>query len=378
MSLYAKTIARDSFDYQFYKSLGFPPISDAGMSDLVLRITLDDMGLIDGFYMPLPADAEFFSIEAVIEKYVICESSERSLYKEYLSQYPNPDLPDILDALREIYDQQKAGKVSIKYHINNGESNVQSSDPIYLHQQIHVTDDRVRIYKLLDVVMEVCSKVDPFYMVTEKQKASMLDDFRQVFMLYIKDKFGYFPELNDIQPEIAEQISDTLIKLSSDEYGMIQSTDGNSFCPDKWEITNKGYDLLDNIINEAEFYIDNYDIFGDVHVKGFVDIMFNTGYGDNLIVPVLLREGIDPYRAIFLTAVYFGNLDELLSDIGRLFSEELFRQLFSLIARRNEEDFGFELLSRIIIAGKTKVLERNLRDERLKAIESINKRMNLL
>lgn len=370
MSLYEKKIVKDSFEYQFYKSLGFPPIED---SDLVLRITLDDMELIDGLYIPLPIEAEFLSLEKIIEKYIIYKSDESQNFKEYFSRYQNPDLADIIAELGNIYEKQKAGKIGIKYHINNGNSNIQPNDPIYLYQQFHVTDDQTRVYKLLDIVIETYNKIDPFHLVTKEQKNAMLDDFRQVFLLYSLDKFGHFPDINNIQPEIAKKIYTILNKLSSNELGLIQSNDND------WQVSYKGYELIRNILDEVEFYIDNFDIFGDVYIKNFEDILFNTGYGNNLIIPVFLREGINPYRALFLSAIYFGNLDELLSDVSKLFSDDIFRQIFMLIAdSQDEEEIGSDLLTRIIIEGKTKTRERNLKDERLKSIENINKRINSL
>ncbi len=367
MSLYHKTIAKDSFDYQFYKSLGFPPLDDIDMPNLILRITLGDMNLIDGLYIQIPPDAELLSIYEAIKQYVIFDNSEGLLkLKEYLSQFPNPDLIDILDILHNIYKQQIAGKVNISYHINNGESNIQPDEPVYLHQQFHVADDGVT-YKLLDVVLDVNNAVDPFYLVSEEQKQEMLDDFRATFILYMMDKFGRFPDFG------SEQISHILDKLSSEDDCLIYFDDAD------WNITHRGYDLLRSIADEAEFYIDNYDIFADIYIKGFQKVIFDTGYGDNLIIPVFLREGIDPYRAIFLIAVYLGNLDEWLDSTGDLFSEQSFRKLFSVIADSpDEEEIGTELLSHVIEEGKSRMLERSLHHDRLENIENINKRMSLL
>ena len=115
MSLYEKTIAKDSFDYQFYRSLGFPPINAKVSDNLILRITLGDMGLIDGLYIPLPPKAEFLSIEEAIEKNVVCNSTKKlSKIKKYLSKFPNPDLMDILDMLCDTYGQKKGRESSHK------------------------------------------------------------------------------------------------------------------------------------------------------------------------------------------------------------------------------------------------------------------------
>ena len=73
MSCYRKTIKESTFQHRFYEALGFPPIPDEGGVPLVIRITLDDMELIDGFYMSLPSDVSSLSIGDAIRNHVLCE-----------------------------------------------------------------------------------------------------------------------------------------------------------------------------------------------------------------------------------------------------------------------------------------------------------------
>jgi len=364
MSRYRKTL--DSFEYEFYKSLGFPPLSDKYGTDLVIRITLDDISLLDSFYMALPVEAELLSLDQAVKKHVICETvEERIELKKKLLMYPNPDLPDVLEVLTYIYTTEN---VSINYHINNGEAYIQPDEPLYIHEQFQAIDNH--IYKLIDIVLEVQDNINSFFMLNESQKNSMLEDFRYVFVLYAINKFGYYLDPDNLRT------LEILRKLSSEDIGLIQVND------DDWSnlaISYKGYDLLDSIINEAEFYIENYDIFGDVYVKDLKEVIFNKGYGDNLIVPVLIHEGIDPYRVIFLSALYLGNMDEVLSDLDRLFSEELFNDLFCLIAiSKTEKDIGSELLDIIIAEGKKNISEQRISEERINLIENIKKRMSLM
>ena len=370
MGAYSKSIAEDTFERRFYEALGFPPISDEDNTPLVLRITLGDMELLDGFYISLPVEAASCSIEHAIREYVLCESeADRLWVKQKLARDPNPDLLDIYDSLLWLYEQAETGEVTLSYHINNGASEIPPTDLVDLHQQIHTTDNG-RSYNLLDLVLEVYDNVDPFSEMTDEQKETMLRDFRGLFILYLMDRFGYQPELQDTEHVAAGDLFAVLEHLASEDMGLI-SFEGDYF------ITPRGHDLLDSIIYEAEFYVDNYDIFGDVYVRNASEIRFNTGHGANLIAPVFVREGIDPYRAFFVAALYLGNLDHLVSDLTVLFSEEPFRQLFSLIAHSTTvEDIGTELLDRIIQAGRSKVEEKQLREQRLKHIESIERRID--
>jgi hypothetical protein len=393
MGRYRKTIEEGTFEHRFYRALGFPPVSDDGGIPLVIRITLGDMELLDGFYMPLPADASDLSIEDAIGKYVLCESEEdRIEVKRKLSRDPNPDLLDIYEGLLCLYEQGKTDTVTLSYHINDGASDIQPTDLVSLHQRLCTTAppfEKGRLggipadgklagtYRLLDLVLEVYDNLDPFSGLTDEQKDAMLKDFRGIFVLYLMDKFGY--ETRSVGARHAsplrestdpKHLSTVLEYLMSEDVGLATGIGGEYY------ITPRGHDLLNSIIDEAEFYIDNYDIFGDVYVRGGREIRFDTGYGDNLIVPVFMREGIDPYRALFIAALYLGNMDELAPDLDILSSEDPFRELLNLIAcSPTEEDIGTELLDRVIREGSLKVRERQLREARVKHIESIKQRI---
>jgi hypothetical protein len=366
-----RKIIKSAFQRQFYEATGFPPIDTEDGIPLVIRITLGDMDLLDAFYIALPADASSLSIEDAMRKHVLCENEEdRDKVRRKLSRDPNPDLLDIYDALLYLYQQAEDGEVILSFHINNGASDIRQADPVSLHQQ-HCSNggELNRFYSLLDLVLEVYDNLDPFSELTDEQKDAALEDFRRIFALYLIDRFSYQPA-NAPEDKVSEHLSSVLEYLASEDLSLIR-VDG------EYIISSRGYDLLNGIINEAEFYIDNYDIFGDVYVNGAGEIRFNTGYGSNLIVPVFLRCGIDPYRALFVSALYLGNMDYLASSLDMLFSESPFRDLFSLIAHSpREEDIGTELLDRIIQEGNLKVQEQRLREARLKRVERIQRHIS--
>jgi hypothetical protein len=366
-----RKIIKSAFERRFYEAIGFPPIDAEDGVPLVIRITLGDMDLLDAFYIALPADASSLSIEAAMRKHVLCENEEdRDKVRRKLSRDPNPDLLDIYDALLYLYQQAEVGEVILSYHINNGASDIREADPVSLHQQHCSNGGKLnRFYSLLDLVLEVYDNLDPLSELTDEQKDAMLENFRRIFALYLMDRFSYQPA-NAAEHKGSEHLSSVLEYMASEDPGLIR-VDG------EYIISPRGYDLLNGIINEAEFYIDNYDIFGDVYVNGAGEIRFNTGYGSNLVVPVFSRVGIDPYRALFVAALYLGNMDYLASDLDVLFSEAPFRDLFSLIAHSpKEEDIGTELLDRIIQEGNLKVQEQRLREARLKRVERIQRHIS--
>lgn len=328
MGHYRKKIKAGTYEDQFYKAMGFPPLDDIDGIPLILRITLGDMDILDGFYISLPLEAERLSIEDTIRKHVLCDTTKAEVI-EKISGISNLDLLDIYEVLLDIYRDADDGKIEIYYHINNGSSYIQPSEPVSMHQQVYCSDDGIK-YKLLDVVLDIHENVNPFSEMTDVQRDAMLEEFRGIFILYLMDKFDYNGE---------------------------------------YSITPKGYDYLKRIIMEAESYIYNYDIFGDVYVKSSGEVLFNTGYGENLIIPVFKKEGIDPYRAIFIVTMYLGNLDWIASD--PFFSEETFSEIFELIVLSPTLDE--KILDSIICAGKAKVEEQRLREERARYIENIER-----
>jgi len=394
MDVYRKTIEEGSFEHQFYGALGFPPLSEEAEDiPLVIRITLGDMELLDGFYMLLPLEASSLSVEDAIRKYVICENEDDRIdMKRQLAKDPNPDLLDIYDDLLQIYREVDAGKISLSYHINNGASDIQPTEPAGIHERLcPIASDSRAAYRMLDIVLEVCEDADPFSGMTEEHRDEMLRDFRSIFVLYLMDKHSYEP-MDDRESNSnteGENLSALLDYLMSEDMLMVSpwsvltneshlSEDPPEFCNDGgYSITARGYELLNSIIHEAEFYIDNYDIFGDVYVKGASEISFNTCYGESLIIPVLKKSGVDPFRALFVIALYFGNLDPLESEESLLFSDEPLRDLFYLITYAPaEKDIGSELLDRIISEGTAKVEERHLREARIRHFEDIGRRID--
>ncbi len=364
-----KKILKDDFEKEFYKALGFPPLSDDYENELVIRITLDDMNLIDGFYMKIPISAEFLSIEQMLNEYVLCDTTEKkSNLKAKLSNYENPDLVDFIDVLDSIYARHKLGRLIIHYHINNGESNIRPEEPLYLYEQVYSEKDK--IYKLVDLVLEV--QDNPFYLITRKEKKSLISEFRLIFVLYLIDKYNDLSNINSLKPKNKKRMYRIINKLLSENLINVPDDDLQNI-----SISYKGRELVDRLIDEAEYYIENYDIFGDVYVKGIDDILFNSGYGDNIIPTVMLNDGINPYRAIFLSALYIGNLDEIASDLNRLFSDGIFDSLFEFFCYSpTKEELGSEVFSKILDKGKEKVFEDRLLLEKAMFIEKINSQID--
>ncbi len=374
MKKYRKNLKEGTYEYEFYESLGFPPITEEyNAPPIIIRITIGDMNLIDGFYMLLPDKSEHLSIKDTIQNFILGKDQQyRIALKKDLAKYPNPDLCDIYDAITALYEELDEGKVYINYNINNGADNINPSDTVSTYLQICPAKNKFGFYKLLDLVIDVNDSLDPFCGISEEQKDQMLKDFRSIFILYAMDKFGYQPKSSEAEPELENKIDSIISYLN--ETGLIDISIADKAHP---SITHRGYDFLKSLIDEAEFYIDNYDIFGDVLIKQDGLIEFGTGFGYNLLTTVFQKEGIDPYRALFICSIYLGNMDELLSDMNQLFTEDPFRNLFHIIAiSPEEEDIGKKLLEDIISEGKRINDERHYEQERQRNLKKIAQRIN--
>ncbi|MBD3184414.1 hypothetical protein GF312_19180 [Candidatus Poribacteria bacterium] len=360
MESYQKTIEPGSFEEKFYRAIGFPPVpEDFEGIPLILRITLGNMDLLDSFYMDLPDSASDLSVWEVLERYFLChDKKDQRKVKQRLIDIGNPDLLEVYENLIKLLTLIRAGKLDATYYINNGQARISPDDPISRHQQLQFS--KAGSYYLLDLVIEIPDKMDPFYLLSQQQKDIMLKEFRQIFLLYVMDKFGKLPELKE------DAIIDDLISQS-----LIDNEDG--YC-----LTSAADDLLKSIINEAEFYIINFDFYGDVYIRKVDEIYFNTGHGENLLVPVFIKTGNDPYRALFISSLYLGSLDYILSDIDSLFSDDTFRDMFSIIpASPVVDEIGEHVLENVITEGKLMVHRQKIAEERNRRFEILKQKYDL-
>ncbi|HID57197.1 TPA: hypothetical protein EYP37_11755 [Candidatus Poribacteria bacterium] len=306
-------------------------ISSRFENPLILRITLGEMPLADGLYAcfemeELPEDMK---LAELIDKAAHLEPDERDIKV-------NPDLPDIMNSLKSLLKEQEEGLVEIRYYRNGTEGPIDPNGR--LRGYLKGLEIKGKKCNLIDIVLEVKEVFDPLEGIPPSEREDFLLSLRSAYLLYKLSRSKLTPD------GISDRVKPILDNLI--ENGLVEVADG------RWVLTQEGQEAIELLFEEASYYIDRYEIFGDVEFEGD-EIRFNTGNGVNLIVRAMERDGLSPQRAFFILSIYFGHLDDLENWQEEIFSEELLRGIFwDIFHSPPVDEIGEETLERIMIAAE--------------------------
>jgi len=306
-------------------------ISSGFENPLILRITLGEMPLADGFYAcfemnDLPEDMK---LAELIDRASHAELNERDIRV-------NPDLPDILDSLKALLREQREGLVEIRYYRNG------LGEPIdpngYMRDYLNGVEINGQKLNLIDLILEVREAFDPLEGIPPSEREDLLFSLRSAFLLYKLS--GSDLTLEEVSDRI-KPIVDNLI-----ENGLIEVVDR------RYVLTPEGQEAIELLFEEASYYTDRYEIFGDVEFEGD-EIRFNSGNGVNLIVRAMEWDGLLPQRAFFILSIYFGHLDDLENWQEEIFSEDLLRGIFwDIFHSPSIDEIGEGRMERIMITAE--------------------------
>ena len=265
----------------------------------------------------------------------------------------NPDLPDIYDALLDVFDEWRMDRCALTFFENHGPE-VELSDPVVEHVRLRKPAKQDESgYSVLDLVMEqtypaVDHAVDEGYW---EDKEKLLEWLQSLTLLYFLEKHEFklpaTPETEiDLQLlPIAEVLQGRHIVAPCEETGY-------------FDITERGRQFIGGQIAETESYIDRFDVFKDVACDvGAGLVEFDSGSGEDLRVQVFIDEGLDPVRVVFLLRLYDGTLDECISSWRRLIHDvRFYDEILEPVMNHDRVDEGF--IGRIVESGYAYVEER--------------------
>ncbi len=306
-------------------------ISSRFENPLILRITLGEMPLADGFYACFEMNdlSVDMNLMELIDKAMHTELDERDIRV-------NPDLPDILDSLRALFKEQREGLVEIRYYRNGAEESIDPNGR--LRDYLNGVEIKGQKYNLIDLILEVKEAFDPLKGIPPSEREDFLLSLRSAYLLYKLSKSDL--TLDGVSDRIRPIVNNLI------ENGLVEVVDG------RCTPTPEGQEAIELLFEEASYYIDRYEIFGDVEFEGD-EIRFNTGNGVNLIVRAMERDGLSPQRAFFILSIYFGHLDDLENWQDEIFSEDLLRGIFwDIFHSPSTDEIGEETLERIMIAAE--------------------------
>ncbi len=314
----------------------------------VLRITLGDMPIEDGFWIALPDDISSLLLRGLFGRVFPTNPSLQRPFVERLDASRNPDLPDMYDALVEIFARKELGLCSVDSHVNHGpkldDSAVVSN---------HLT--KIDTPPVLDLVLE--------------QRFSAIDysirrgEFRDVdeALTWMRSRvLLFFLGASDYalptEPADDDDVDATLLPVAQalvDE-GLVERSE------ETWqlELTELGQETVNGMIDEAETVIERYEVFADVLYDSETgDCEFDSGAGIDLRIPVYEAEGLSAARAVLLVELCDGEFAQMVDDWRTAIHEREFfealllpvveRPLISPSALDMIIDAGFELMEQL-------------------------------
>ncbi len=304
-------------------------------SKLLLRITLGDMPLDDAFQVETPFDADV-SLGSLITATFPPDPGRQREVRRLLDARANPDLPDMFDALVELFSHWGERRCDLRFYVNHGAE-------LTLDGRVGGWLAERNGPGLLDLVIEQLPTpleyaVHRGYADDAGAALRWLEETAVLFFLWRRSGAGSLCVDEDAS------LAQVLHRLDDLDYVSIR--EGAA------EVSPCGEQHLAQLIAEAESYVERYDLFSDV-LPGAApgSHRFGTGRGVDLRVPVYEAEGIDPLRAVFLLRMYDSSLEEVAgSDWKRAATDsEFFRDILTPVT--DYEDVDGEALDAAIEDG---------------------------
>ena len=272
-------------------------------SEFVLQITLGEMPIEDGFWIALPDALSHLSLRELFNQVFPSDPSLQHTTLQRLDVKGNPDLPDMYDALVEIFSCAELGLCTVDTYVNQGPK---FDDSTVVDQHLTMNDN----LPVLDLVLEQRFSAIA-YAVRQGDFADQdeaLVWMRSRVLLFFLDSPDYA-----LRADAVDDIDATLLPIARSlvEEGLIdQPTESEPF-----KITELGMEAIHEMTAEAENVIERYEVFGDVlYDPETGECDFGTGVGIDLRIPVYEAEDLSPVRAVLLVELWAGELARMDDD----------------------------------------------------------------
>ena len=283
-----------------------------------LQITLGDMDMEDAFRIVLPPRMSQLTVRALLDEVFSEDENAQTEFLSALDVRANPDLPEMYEELLDIFDEWRRGDCTLRFFTSDGPE-LRLEDRVAAHLSIRRTEGETVVGDpALHLVIYQTYDVLGRFAEWGGAEGELLKWLQRHTLLYFMDRHGFRPPVAPLdEPDmglvpIAQDLASRDLIAASEEGG-------------GYELTEVGSALIERMIEEAESYIDRFDLFGDVLVDlDSKEMEFGTGYGEDLRVQVYGSEGVDPVRAVFLLRLYDSTLDAYLET----WREEVHREEF--------------------------------------------------
>jgi len=272
-------------------------------SEFVLRITLGEMPIEDGFWVALPNDLAPLSLGELFKRVFPADRSLQQAFFQRLDVKGNPDLPEMYDALVEVFIREELDLCTVDTYVNHG---AKLDDSATIGQHLATNDNP----PVLDLVLEQRFSAIDYAVRREdfRDAGEALTWMSSRVLLYFVGVLDYV-----LSTEPVDNADTALLPIAQSlvEEGLVERlADSGTF-----EITELGMEALHEMTAEAGNVIERYEVFADVLCdpeSGECD--FGAGLGIDLRIPVYEAEGLSPVRAVLLVELCDGELVRMDDD----------------------------------------------------------------
>ncbi len=301
-----------------------------------LQVSLGEMGLEDAFWVELGPEYVESRLGDFLDNVFSGDRKQQATFRSLIDVRENPDLPDMYDALLEMFAEWRSGKCSLHFFANQGPE-IKLTDRLDDHLSLMQSPEHgIDESPLLDLVIEQKLEVLDYLANTGyfKSKKTTMEFMQANMLMYFLDKHEYKLSVKPID-ETDQNLLPIAKKLQSAKLIAPSDVEGT------FAITEAGRQAIGKTIAETDTYVDQYDVFKDVFYDADSGALeFETGQGKDLRVQLYEYDDQDAVRVVFLLRLYDSTFDE-----GRatwrdsIQSEQFFGEILSPIinAERVEE-----------------------------------------
>lgn len=272
-------------------------------SEFIVRITLGEMPIEDGFWIALPNDLAPLSLRELFNQVFPSDPSLQHAILQRLDVNGNPDLPDMYDALVEIFVREGFGLCTVDTYVNHG---LKLDDSAVVSRHLAKSGNP----PLLDIVLEQrFSAID--YAVRRadfRDAGETLTWMSSRVLLFFLGEFDYA-----LPTEPVDDADAGLLPMAHSlvDERLIERPDESA----PFEVTELGMEAIHEMTAEAENVIERYEVFADVlYDPETGECDFGTGQGTDLRIPVYEAEALSPARAVLLVELCDGELVRMDDD----------------------------------------------------------------
>ena len=311
-----------------------------------LQVSLGEMNLEDAFWIELGPEYVDSKLGEFLDIVFSGDRKQQGKIRSWLDVRENPDLPDMYDALLEIFAEWRSGKCALHFFANQGPE-IKVTDRLDDHLSLMQSpENRIDESPLLDLVIEQNLDVLDYLANAGyfKSKQTMMDFMQANMLMYFLDKHEYKLAVEPIA-ETDKNLLPIAKKLQSAK--LIAPSDLDA----TFALTEEGRQAIGRTIAETDSYIDQFDVFKDV----FYDpdsgaLEYGTGLGKDLRVQMYEYDDQDAVRVVFLLRLYDSTFDEIEATWrDSIHSEQFFGEILSPIV--NAERVDDEIVESILEAG---------------------------